>query len=110
MSINGITGEEYEYFEIDVEESSVMNIKSHPAPILQFDYALSMDRKHYMRSSYTAFNIMGDIGGLYVILFNLSIAILSIANFQRSENLLTAELYKLATDRSEDEAESNHFD
>ena len=46
------------------------------------------------RSVYNFLMFLGDVGGLYGILFSVSAILNSIFSFQNSENLLVQSLYK----------------
>ena len=40
------------------------------------------------RAVYNTFNLLGDVGGFYGLLFSLASALLGVINFQKSENIL----------------------
>ena len=54
---------------------------------------MDVDTNTVFRAVYNTFNLLGDIGGFYGLLFSLASALLSVLNFQKSENLLAQNLF-----------------
>lgn len=79
MSISGITGSEFEYFELDRKPqiSYVPNERT-PFSIL---FEMNLDRIHHTRSVYTIFNALGDYGGLQGLFFSAGALVLGYFNY-----------------------------
>ena len=97
--IIAIEGTEHTFFKIDQNKSQV-RIKSDEAPILQFNYELSMDMVRHTRRAFTVLNALADVGGLYIILWYIWRTILVIFTYNKSENFIVGELYKQAPSQS----------
>ena len=51
------------------------------------------------RSVYNVLMLLGDVGGLYGIFVSIAATLIGFLNYQKSENLLVADLYKEQTDK-----------
>ena len=61
---------------------------------------MSLDQHVIERTAYTLFDMLGDVGGLSVVLSYLAFTINCVFNYQSSENFLVSQLF--TTTASED--------
>jgi hypothetical protein len=54
---------------------------------------MKLDATKLTRSVYTFWTVIADVGGLFGILISLSTSILSVLDYQKSENHLVNQLY-----------------
>ena len=79
MSISGITGSEFEYFEID-PKPQISYVPDEYTPF-EIIFEMNLDRMHHTRSVYTIFNALGDYGGLQGLFFSAGAIVLGYFNF-----------------------------
>ena len=79
MSISGITGSEFEYFEMD-RKPQIHYIPSESSPI-SILFEMNLDRIHHTRAVYTIFNALGDYGGLQGLFFSAGALVLGYFNY-----------------------------
>ena len=79
MSISGITGSEFEYFELD-RKPQISYIPSEQVPF-SILFEMNLDRLHHTRSVYTIFNALGDYGGLQGLFFSAGAIVLGYFNY-----------------------------
>ena len=68
--------------------------KYHRDSVIEFDFLYDRNLYQVERTVYNSFMMLGDIGGLFGLLFSISTTLLGIINFQKSENILVSDLYK----------------
>ena len=61
--------------------------------LAQFSFTNSLNKYHVSRSVFNFWNVLGEIGGLYGVLYGSFAAILSIINFNKTENFMVAQIY-----------------
>ena len=79
MSISGITGSEFEFFEIDKKPQ--ITYKPSEGTPFEIMFEMNLDRMHNTRSVYTIFNALGDYGGLQGLFFSAGALVLGYFNF-----------------------------
>ena len=55
---------------------------------------MDRDVKTIKRQVYNSFMLPGDVGGFYSLFVSISVSILSVINYNKSENLLIGDLFK----------------
>ena len=55
---------------------------------------MDRDVKTIKRQVYNSFMLIGDVGGFYSLFVSISVSILSVINYNKSENLLIGDLFK----------------
>ena len=61
---------------------------------------MNFDLKTVNRSVYNFFNFLGDVGGLYGLFFSLLATLNGFINFQKPENFLIKQLYKVKSNNN----------
>ena len=79
MSISGITGSEFEFFEID-KKPQISYVPNELTPF-SIIFEMSLDRMHNARSVYTIFTALGDYGGLQGLFFSAGALVLGYFNY-----------------------------
>ena len=92
MSLSGITEKVYKMFTIgvDKQESFKPDSYSHIGDIV---IHLNDDLYMISRSVFTFWDVLGEIGGLYGILFGLFSSLASIFAVNKAENFLASHLF-----------------
>ena len=55
---------------------------------------MDRDVKTIKRQVYNSFMLIGDVGGFYGLFVSISFSILSVINYNKSENILIGDLFK----------------
>ena len=91
MDLYGVTEQDESAFDLNPTESRYQNLRYRSRCQIIID--MDIDTDTVFRAVYNTFNLLGDIGGFYGLLFSLASALLSVLNFQKSENLLAQNLF-----------------
>ena len=62
--------------------------------MLEFHITIDEDVVNIDRSAYNFFQVLGDVGGLYGILFSVAASLHSWLNYSKAENYMTKALYQ----------------
>ena len=62
--------------------------------MIEFDFFFDRNLYQMSRTVYNSYMMLGDIGGLFGLLFSISSSILGVINYQKSENILVSDLYR----------------
>ena len=91
MSLVGLTEQVYDFFSVEEisKETGAHNFFS----IASFNIQLDRNEDKISRSSMTFWNVLGEIGGLYGLLFGLFSFIDSMFSYNKAENSLASRLY-----------------
>ena len=86
MAISGLTETENTIFSFKASRTSNLNISFYH----RYVHAFHMDYKveTIERSVYNLLMLLGDVGGLYGLLFSVFATLNNVFNFQKSENIL----------------------
>ena len=86
MAISGITDTENTLFSIENSKTSNLNTSFYN----RYVHAFHMDYKveTIERSVYNLLMLLGDVGGLYGLLFSVFATLSNVVNFQKPENIL----------------------
>ena len=65
-------------------------------PLTRLDFFIFMNRDviSVKRQVYDSIMLLGDMGGLFGLIFSICSTILGIANYQKSDNLIVSDLFK----------------
>ena len=74
---------------------------------MEFGFYFSSDVHRVHRSVYNSFMLLGDVGGLFSLLFSISTTLLGVVNFQTIENTLVSDLYHFRDSKEEEKIEFN---
>ena len=92
MAITGLTEKEDTIFSI--KESSVMLGNQNFNDRYIHQYRMNYAVKTTERSVYNLLMLLGDVGGLFGLLFSVFATINNVFNFQKAENFLAQSLYR----------------
>ena len=92
ISLSGVTEVEAEFISIQEGRPGTRTWNLYTRMIV--DFSISRDIRHYDRSVFTFWEVLGEVGGLQGFLAPLFGFVLSILTFQKPDNFLAAELYK----------------
>ena len=55
---------------------------------------MDRDVKTIKRQVYNSFMLLGDVGGFYGLFVSISVSVLSVINYNKTENLLIGDLFR----------------
>ena len=92
MAITGLTDKEENIFYIEEKSTTIKNslFNFRYGHFYRMNYAV----KTIERSNYNLLMLLGDVGGLYGLLFSVFATLNNVLNFQKAENFLVQSLYK----------------
>ena len=92
MAVPGLTGEDASSFEIVEDMHDTSTLKGYYSR-QEFLFTLSPNVILKERAVFTFFDALGNVGGLYGILFGIIGSINNLFSFQQAENYLAERLY-----------------
>ena len=92
MAIESFTAVNEKAFQID--KMDTVNKVVNPLTRLDLYYFLNRDVISVKRQVYDSIMLLGDMGGLFGLIFSICSTILGIANYQKSDNLIVSDLFK----------------
>ena len=92
MAINGLTDKEDTIFSI--QERTVVQFNYEFNDRYLQSYHMNLSVKTTERSVYNFLMLLGDVGGLFGLLFSVFATLNNVLNFQKAENFLVQSLYR----------------
>ena len=104
MSLSGITEKTESYF--SMKQLKIYTVTYEQNALLEFQFSVDPNLRKVERSALNFFQVLGDVGGLYGIVFSIASSIVSWVNYNNSDNFLVQNLFKVKPEAGNVESES----